>query len=241
MGGGCLPTLIQFPIMIGLFQVNYHPLSWILKIKGEAYDAIISAFTKYAETVNAAAKAAAEANGEKYTAVINLTRSIYNEVYVLKYWDEFKGSLSLDGDIISKSEVFIQKYNVFGMFLGDTPDYKVFNKLWLIPIISGIIALGTAVYSLVRQKKNNPEMANNPSMGCMMLSMPVMQIVFAFMFPVIVGVYIIMSSLISFVQMLVLNHIYSPKKVLAKAMIDETVYRRSKEDNTKKINEFKQD
>ena len=46
---------------------------------------------------------------------------------------------------------------------------------------------------------------------------------------------------ISFVQMIVLNHIYSPKKVLAKTMIDETVYRRSKEENTKKINEFKQD
>ncbi|MDO4846944.1 MAG: YidC/Oxa1 family membrane protein insertase [Clostridiaceae bacterium] len=241
MGGGCLPTLIQFPIMIGLFQVNYHPLSWILKIKGEAYNAIITAFTNYAETVNAAAKAAADAAGEKYVPVINLTRSIYSEVYVLKYWNEFKSGISLNGDIITKIETFIGKYNIFGIFLGDTPDYKHFDKLWLIPVISGIIALGTAVYSLIRQKKNNPEMANNPSMGCMMFSMPVMQIVFAFMFPVIVGVYIILSSLISFVQMIVLNHIYSPKKVLAKTMIDETVYRRSKEENTKKINEFKQD
>ena len=78
-------------------------------------------------------------------------------------------------------------------------------------------------------------------MGCMMLFTPAMQIYFAFLFPISIGIYIIMSSAISFIQMIVLNHIYSPKKVLAKAMIDETVYRRSKEINTKKINEFKND
>lgn len=239
MGGGCLTTLIQFPIMIGLFQVNYHPLSWILKIKGEAYDAIISALTSYADVVNNAAKVAAEASGEKYTAVINLSRGLYNEVYVLKYWNELKASgLSLNNDVVAAIESFIEKYKIFGLFLGDTPDYKHFSALWAIPIISGVIAFATAVYSLVRQKKTNPDMSNNPSMGCMMFSMPVMQVVFAFMFPVIVGVYIIMSSTISFIQMLVLNYLYSPKKVLAKTMIDETIYRRSKENNTKKIKEL---
>ena len=32
MGGGCLPMLIQLPVMLGLYQVNLHPFSWILKI-----------------------------------------------------------------------------------------------------------------------------------------------------------------------------------------------------------------
>ena len=91
------------------------------------------------------------------------------------------------------------------------------------------------IYSQYRQKKNNPEMAKNPMMGCMMLYMPIMQIVFGFMFPISVGIYTIMSSAISFAQMIVLNHIYAPKKVLAKVMIDETIYRRSKEENTKKV------
>ncbi|MBR0541301.1 MAG: YidC/Oxa1 family membrane protein insertase [Clostridia bacterium] len=242
MGGGCLPTLIQFPIMIGLFRVNYHPLSWILRIKDEAYDALMSALTNYADTVNAAAKVAAEESGEKYKAVIDLSSGLYNEVFVLKYWNEIKAAgLSLNNDIINTIESFIDKYKIFGIFLGDTPNFQSFDKLWLIPLLLGLVSIGTAVYSLVRQKKNNPEMSNNPSMGCMMFSMPIMQVVFAFIFPVIVGVYIIISSLLSLIQMIILNHIYSPKKVLAKAMVDETIYRRSKEENTKKINELNND
>ena len=94
-----------------------------------------------------------------------------------------------------------------------------------------------SVYSLIRQRKTNPEMAKNPQMGCMMLFTPAMQIYFAFLFPTSVGIYIIMSSAISFLQMIVLNHLYEPKKVLARAMVDETIYRRSKENNTKKIKE----
>ena len=236
MGGGCLPTLIQFPIMIGLFRVNYHPLSWILRIKEPALSAITNAFTKYAEGLNAAAKAA-DANAKDVISLNN----IYNEVYILSHWDNIKAGLSVDGETISKIEEFISKYYIFGgkLFLGDTPKIKEPDILWVIPIVSGIIAFATAIYSLVRQKKTNPEMSNNPSMGCMMFSMPVMQVVFAFVLPAIVGFYIIISSLISFIQMLILNRIYSPKKVLADTMIDETVYRRSKEENTKKINEFK--
>ena len=98
-----------------------------------------------------------------------------------------------------------------------------------------------SIYSLVRQKKLNPEMSKNPSMGCMMLLTPAMQVYFAFLFPISVGIYIIMSTIISFIQMVVLNHVYAPKKVLAKVMIDETIYRRSRENNIKKIHEMKQD
>ena len=32
MTAGCLPTFIQLIIMLGLFQVNYHPLSMVLRI-----------------------------------------------------------------------------------------------------------------------------------------------------------------------------------------------------------------
>ena len=32
MTAGCLPMLIQLPIMLGLFQVNYHPFSMVLRL-----------------------------------------------------------------------------------------------------------------------------------------------------------------------------------------------------------------
>ena len=161
------------------------------------------------------------------------------ELYALQHWDKIDKSAinGLTPELINKIELFMSKFNFMGLDLAHTPNIKNFHAYWAIPIITGIIALAMSVYSLIRQRKTNPEMAKNPQMGCMMLFTPIMQIYFAFLFPTSVGIYIIMSSAISFLQMIVLNHLYEPKKVLARTMVDETIYRRSKENNTKKIKE----
>lgn len=221
MGGGCLPMLIQFPVMIGLYQVNYHPFSMVLRIPNEIVESLKTAVLPFISETEA--------------------KSTFRlELYALQHWNSIdKSSVAgLTAEYINKIEMFMEKFTFLGLDLAKAPDYRHFDIYWAIPIISGLIALLTSVYSLMRQKKTNPEMAKNPSMGCMMLMTPAMQIYFGFLFPISVGLYIIMSSLISFVQMIALNHLYEPKKVLAKAMVEETVYRRSKEDNTKKIKEI---
>jgi len=220
MTSGCLPLLIQFPIMIGLFQVNYHPFSMVLRLPAEVVESL---------------KAAAE---PFVTAAQNNPYRM--ELYALEHFSEIdKASISgLTAEMISKVELFIERFSLFGLDLSVTPNFKDPSIYWIVPIVSGLVALGMSIYSQYRQKKTNPEMAKNPMMGCMMLYMPAMQIVFAFLFPVSVGIYTIMSSAISFLQMVILNHIYAPKKVLAKVMVEETIYRRSKEENTKKIKEM---
>lgn len=217
MTSGCLPTLIQLPIMIGLFQVNYHPFSMVLRLPTEVVEALKTA----AEPLVSAAQ----------------NNAYRMELYALEHFHEIDlASIpGLTNDMIAKVDLFIDRFNLFGLNLSVTPNYKEPSIYWIVPIVSGIIALAMSIYSQYRQKKNNPDMAKNPMMGCMMLYMPAMQIFFAFLFPISVGIYTIMSSAISFAQMVVLNHIYSPKKVLAKVMVEETIYRRSKEENTKKI------
>lgn len=222
MGGGCLPLLIQFPVMIGLYQVNYHPFSMVLRIPS----------TVVASLKEAVLPLLTESEAKS---------SFRLELYALQHWDSLDKSAieGLTPELINKIQEFMAKFTFMGLDLAHTPQVKSFDAYWAIPIITGVIALGMSVYSLIRQRKTNPEMAKNPSMGCMMLFTPAMQIYFAFLFPTSVGIYIIMSSAISFLQMIVLNHLYSPKKVLAKAMVEETIYRRSKENNTKKIKELK--
>lgn len=217
MTSGCLPTLIQLPIMIGLFQVNYHPFSMVLRIEDSVVEAL---------------KAAAE------PFVTSSQNSAYRmELYALANFNSIDKSAipGLTEDMISKIELFMERFSLFGLDLSVIPNYKEPSIYWIVPIISGLIALGMSLYSQYRQKKTNPDMAKNPMMGCMTLYMPAMQIFFAFLFPISVGIYTIMSSALSFIQMVILNHIYSPKKVLAKLMVEETIYRRSKEENTKKI------
>ena len=46
MSGGCLPLLIQFPIMIGLYGVVYTPLSKVLNIGTDLVNKAVEALTK---------------------------------------------------------------------------------------------------------------------------------------------------------------------------------------------------
>ena len=154
------------------------------------------------------------------------------ELYALQHWSDIRNSVAgLTPEMISKVDLFLKRFTVFGLDLSHTPNFRVFDVYWAIPIITGVLSLAMSVYSLLRQK--------NPTMGCMMLFTPAMQIYFAFLFPTVVGIYVIMSTVVSFAQMVVLNITHSPQKVLAKLMVEETVERRSKEANIKKIAEMK--
>ena len=74
----------------------------------------------------------------------------------------------------------------------------------------------------------------NSQMGCMMLMMPLMSLYFTFQFPAGMGMYWIFSNVFGFVQTLVLGYMYSPRKLIARSMVEETIERRSYE-RTKKI------
>lgn len=219
MTGGCTSMLIQFPIMMGVYLVNYRILSYVLRIPENVL-----------ETIKAAVRALPEFANNK--------RGEYQiELVAIEYFDKLDKS-QIPADVVDKIEVFIDKFSLFGVDLALTPNVKMgATLLWLIPILTGVTSLMMAVYTYLRQRKTNPEMANNPSMGCMSLMTPVMSVWFSFMFPASVGVYIIMSSILSFIQMIALYQIYSPKKVLAKTMVDETINRRAREKIIKNVAE----
>lgn len=219
MTGGCSSMLIQFPIMMGVYLVNYRILSYVLRIPENVL-----------ENIKAAVRALPEFANNK--------RGEYQiELMAIEYFDKLDKS-QLPADVVDKIEVFIDKFSLFGVDLALTPNVKMgATLLWLIPILTGVTSLMMAVYTYLRQRKTNPEMANNPSMGCMSLMTPVMSVWFSFMFPASVGVYIIMSSILSFIQMIALYQIYSPKKVLAKTMVDETINRRAREKIIKNVAE----
>lgn len=219
MTGGCSSMLIQFPIMMGVYLVNYRILSYVLRIPENVL-----------ETIKAAVRAMPEFANNK--------RGEYQiELMAIEHFDKLDKS-QIPADVVDKIEVFIDKFSLFGVDLALTPNVKMgATLLWLIPILTGVTSLMMAVYTYLRQRKTNPEMANNPSMGCMSLMTPVMSVWFSFLFPASVGVYIIMSSILSFIQMVVLYQIYSPKKVLAKTMVDETINRRAREKIIKNVAE----
>ena len=226
MTGGCSGMLIQFPIMMGVYFVNYKILSYVLNIKDTALEAIKAAvrvlpeYAKLAET--------SEQNAEYRI-----------ELLAIEHFEKLDLS-AVPVEVVSKMETFIDKFQLFGIDLSRTPSTDMgWDLLWIIPILTGLTSLMMGVYTWLRQKKTNPEMAKNPSMGCMSLMTPAMSIYFSFLFPASVGVYIILSSFLSFIQMIVTNKVMSPKKLLAKQMVDETINRRARERVLKKVSKNK--
>ena len=227
---GCVPMLIQLPIMMGVYwAVNYTPLTNILRISKDVVENLKTAVEPYIETVSTK-------TGSGYSA-------FQGEINVIKYVDKLDLN-SVEGvtpQIAEKITHFADNFNLFGIDLTETPNFKHPDKFWIIPAILLVITLVQSVYMFLRQKKTNPEMAKNPTSGCMMFMSPAMMIWFAFILPTNVSVYMILSSIISLVQMFILNYTHSPNKVLSRLMVDETIYRRSKEASMKKALDAKKD
>ncbi len=228
MTGGCSGLLIQFPIMMGVYFVNYKILSYVLNIKDTALESIKSAVRLLPEYTDLVTKAKGNTSNAEYRI----------ELLAIEHFDKLDLS-AVPAEVVSKIENFIDNFSLFGIDLARTPETKMplNDALWLIPILTGVTSLLIGVYTWLRQKKTNPEMAKNPSMGCMSLMTPAMSIYFSFMFPASVGVYIIMSSALSFIQMLITNKVFAPKKMLAKSMVDETINRRAREKIFKNVAE----
>ena len=202
MNQGCLPLLIQFPIIIGLYGAVYKPLAYCLKIS----DTVIAKLTELVVATDPdKIRAAATAQG-------------------------------ISGAILDKiAEFGSREFAFFGLSLGQNPSFKVMNLLLLIPVFSFITSMASSLVSFIRSKKSNPSAANNATMGCMTFGMPLFSLYFVTMFPAAIGIYWIINNIYTFIQTFLVGKIFSPEKTIAKTMVEETIYRRSKEANTKLI------
>lgn len=227
MTAGCAPLLLQLPILWGLYGVVREPLKYVLEIPEALVESLKTvAVSELGLTGNkvAYAESALIANIDKLLYKIPETASQYAaEIQKIRDFD----------------------FTVFGIDLGAIPSFGTL-KAWsssstdaklllLIPALSFLTSLMTSLLTQARQKKNNPGAADMAAQtGCMMLMMPFMSLYFTFQFPAGMGMYWILSNLFGFFQTLVLGHLYSPRKLIARSMVEETIERRSYE-RTRKI------
>jgi YidC/Oxa1 family membrane protein insertase len=210
---GCTTMLIPIFVMLGLYEVIYAPITYVLRFSAQKVTALQDALKIVVENA-------------KNTRGVEL--QILN-----KLSETFKGAEGISATDVEELITLKNNFMIGGIDLTSTPDKSDPSLLWIIPILSCLTALLSSIFMYMKQRKQNPEMAKNPSMGCMTFMSPVMSLVFTFMFPAGVGVYWIISNICSFVQQVILTYVYSPKKVIAQQMVDETVVRRSKENNAK--------
>lgn len=225
MGAGCLPLLIQFPVLIGLYGIIREPLTYVLDLSEAAITALTEAATNLGLIVgNAVAYA-------ESIVISNIDKIVEAAPELLtKYSAEIEAIRSFD-------------FTVFGIDLGNIPS-NVYSAMGIskesililaVPVLSCLTSLLTSLLTQIRQKKANPNMENQQMMGCMMIMMPLWSLYLTWKFPVGMGMYWILSNLIAFFQTLILGYIYAPRKTMARLMVEETIERRSYENTKNKI------
>ena len=115
--GGCLPLLIQFPIIIGLYQVITKPLQYILHLD-------VDVIKKIAEVLSIE---------YSRTSQITIANAIAENAALI---EEKVGVV-----------VEALNFDFFGLNLSMTPDLKFISWLWIIPILAAITSYVVAIVS----------------------------------------------------------------------------------------------
>ena len=206
---GCLPSLIQFPILFGVIDVVYKPIYHIFRVSNAVIEEMMSV---------------ASAAGHAFEA-----HSYYNQIKLLKIiQDETELFHSFDQEIITKIAEF--DMTLFGLDLGIVPQFKLtyeggFNWYLLIPILCGLFQFGMTFYM---QKANPSQQQGGGAMNIMLYTMPLMSVYIGFIVPAAAGFYWTLSAVAQFIQSFFFNIFLNPKKLAEQAEAEAEAAREAK-------------
>lgn len=220
--GSCLPTLIQLPIFIALYQVITHPIKYILRYSDSHLLAINHAINYIIQPQKITVELQMIKQSEVFTAQasqahISVVNFITNKILELPQYQitHLLGILKVDG-ITQLSEVakLISNVNAnlsmnfLGLFnLTEQPSIYHLTPVILIPILAGL----TTYFSSKMSMAMTPSMSENPTQNTMMTIMPLFTVYIGFTFPAGLGLYWIISNIVQMIQQFFLNK-YIPNK-----------------------------
>jgi YidC/Oxa1 family membrane protein insertase len=210
---GCLPALIQFPILFGIVDVVYKPLTHILRFSKET----LSAAHDILEKIPDIAKQDLSPN--------------YQELAIIKYASDPSYSSyfsEMGNDFVAKINDF-QDHNMFLGYINLATKADFHPQAWtagavaliIIPILSGLVNLTTTLISQIHQKKTNPAMATMGSMNLMMYGMSIFYVWFSFSIPSGAAFYWTVSGLLGLIQMVAFNKYYTQERCEALLAADK--------------------
>lgn len=201
--GGCLPMLIQFPILIALYNIIRKPISYVMMLSN---DAIMQIY----ERINGSA--AADFARLDQIDLANKMRGSFDKV------SEFIGT----HDLIN--------FNFFGFDLSVTPTLQYISEHWVYMFIPLVAGATTYLVSFISNKMNGttPQDSNPTASGMKVMNymFPLMTMWFAITLPAGLGLYWTVSNLFQILQMYLMN-----RHIAVEVAVDEdkpTHYRERK-------------
>lgn len=207
---GCLPLLLQFPIIIGLFQVIQKPLSYMLRVNFNAPENINKVIELQQIVANNPDLSAMAPGGFLESTMEGLANNFQIAM------SNFAANPAVQG-----FSDWVINFNFLGLDLSRYPSEvwgplnslltgQVSPQLWttlpllLIPVLSGLTS-----WLLSKMSGSNSPQTSAAADGTntaasmnksMMLMMPIMSILFTFSLPAGVGLYWIVSNVAQMIQ-----------------------------------------
>lgn len=190
--GGCLPMLIQLPIIIALYNIVMCPLKYICGLSTETITGLVPVVNSYGYNFDAAT--VATRNVDLMSKVREILASDSTA---------FSGVSGFD---LTLSDM--PNLTIFGgaLDLGATPSFTTFNWLLLVPVLTFVVYF--ASMKLNRKLSYQP-MTDDKAMGCsnnmMDVIMPLFSVYITFIVPAAIGVYWIFKSIIGVIKQWILK------------------------------------
>lgn len=221
--GGCLTMAVPLLIMMGLYYTVLYPLGNTLHLSSSAITAA-SDMLKQIPGVGAGLD----------------TR--YAQIEIVKHFSDLKAFLTMfSADELSRIQSFSYGFSFLGLNLLDTPSdsANIFGtlfqtNLWTIPVFCFLSSLVTQYFTT----KLQPGMQQQQ--GCMkgmFYVFPLFTAWIACTMPAAVGFYWIISTIVGFLQMVVLNIWYSPEDISARTEARRIALREEEEAGMKPTTE----
>lgn len=186
---GCLPLLLQLPIIFFLYEIIRKPLSFICKFTDAT---ILDVYNKVTPAND---------------IVADIAAGNIDQIKLISHINSYSGDLS---GLIDVS--LIPDFHLFGLNLANTPSLTAFSALVAIPVL----AAGLTWLSMFLTRKwngnSNPAAAGQDaqaqaSMKMMDIVMPAMTLFIAFSFSGMLGVYWIYQSALGILQTFILSRV----------------------------------
>lgn len=206
--GGCLPLLLQFPIIIALYNVIRNPLTYICRFSADTVTAIKDALVNLGVFAYDAEKAVYSIVSTG--ASINKGSELEMMQYIRSNFDAIKSAFP-DGFDISR----LPNFHLFGdkFDLSLVPNAVMGEQWWIlaIPILTFVFSFFSM--KLTRKFTYQPPTDDSQpngalSMKIMDLTMPLFSVFITFSLPAVIGVYWIYQNILGVVQQYVLSRMY---------------------------------
>ena len=195
--GGCLWSLIPFPILLALYRAIRFPITIMMGVSAEAYEKIQNVLYAMGFEVAGGARASAYAQ-------------IYESQFITEHFSRFAHLSEKLREI---------DYSFLGMNLGEQPNFRFWTfgqdgaaiwpqlGLFLIPVITAAFSLLQSKISQDQTPAANDQAAS--STKTMMYLMPIMSLWIGFVMPGALGLYWCAGSVLQIIQDVVLYRIFN--------------------------------